>query len=386
MNVCNHLLESICRRVFFTIFMIKNAIFAPKFEEFKNVIICNDMAKTQTYSIFEARIKKSLKDYKNEKITKKIGEFRKKPNDMVLPEEFDESHCDTPAMLYSGIIDEWKEIQKSDFKYKPHIYSFKHIASSQTACVNLFIPILTNANADEILRKSGIAPKDFDRIARRNSRYEGFHFEFGVGDLLEDNSGVITDADVSIAYLNKNGEKCLWLIEHKLTEKDFTHCGGYKSNSTVMKDNLEYKENCTQCSMAEILANPDLCYYHAVSKYKYWEIMNEYGGKEFFSGKYDDDGCPFRLGMNQLWRNQLLALALENKPNPYGYKHVCFSVVKHPDNPSLDKSIEKYKKLTNNSPKFSVFTSLDLIRAAQDFVDLKDWISWYKRVYHIMNE
>ena len=90
--------------------------------------------------------------------------------------------------------------------------------------------------------------------------------------------------------------------------------------------------------------------------------------------------------MNQLWRNQLLAMALEKNSEKYGYKHVCFSVVKHPDNPSLDKSIEKYKELTNNSSKFSVFTSLDLIRAAQDVADLKDWINWYKGVYCIANE
>lgn len=343
------------------------------------------MAKRQTYTAFEANIKKSLKNHKSEINIKKLGKFRGEDNDMVLPEEFDKSHRETPAMLYSGIVNEWKKIQESECKYKPHIYSFMHIASSQTACVNLFIPILTNAKADEILRKSGVAPEDFDHIDR-NSLYNGFQFEFGVGDLLEDNSGVITDADIAIAYINKNGEKCLWLIEHKLTEKDFTHCGGYNSDSKVMKENPQYKENCTQCSMAEILKKPELCYYHAVSEYKYWEIMNENGGKELFIGKYEEKGCPFRLGMNQLWRNQMLALALENKPNPYGYKHVCFSVVKHPDNPSLDKSIEKYKKLTNHSPKFSVFTSLDLIRAAQDIADLKDWITWYKKVYCITNE
>ncbi len=343
------------------------------------------MAKRQTYTAFEANIKKSLKEYKNEKKIDGIGVFRGKDNEMVLPDKYSKEHCEPPAMLYSGIVNEWKKIQESECKYKPHIYSFMHIASSQTACVNLFIPILTNANADEILRESGAAPEDFDHIDR-DSLFNGFQFEFGVGDLLEDNSGVVTDADVAIAYINKSEEKCLWLIEHKLTETDFTHCGGYKSDSKVMKENPQYKENCKHCSMAEILANPSLCYYHAVSKYKYWEIMKQDGGKEFFRGEYKGDGCPFRLGMNQLWRNQLLALVLENKPNTYGYRHVCFSVVKHPDNPSLDKSIEKYRKLTSNSPKFSVFTSLDLIRAAQDVADLKDWISWYKRVYCVTNE
>ena len=344
----------------------------------------------QTYTVFESNIKKSLTDYKNEKITNKKGCFRGIHNEMVLP---DSEHQETPAMLYDGIIETWKEIQNSEFKYKPHIYSFKHIASSQTACVNLFIPILTCSKANEILKNSNIAPDDFDHIDK-DSLYKGFQFEFGVGDLLENKSGVVTDADVAIAYINKNGEKCLWLIEHKLTEKDFTHCGGYKSAHKSKKGNPAenssknkcYYENCTGCTLEEILNKPSLCYYHAVSKYKYWKIMKEYGGREFFSGKYEKKECPFRSGMNQLWRNQLLALALENIPNTYGYKHVCFSVVKHPDNPSLNKSIENYRKLINNSFKFSVFTSLDLIRATKDIPGLKEWTDWYRKVYCITND
>ncbi|MBO7495638.1 MAG: hypothetical protein J6T98_03720 [Salinivirgaceae bacterium] len=286
-------------------------------------------------------------------------------------------------MLFGGIVGEWKAIQKSEFKYKPHIYAFLHIASSQTACVNFFIPILTNQHASEILKESGVAPKDFDHIDT-GSLYKGFQFEFGVGDILENKSGVVTDADVAIAYINTKGEKCLWLIEHKLTETDFTHCGGYNSKSQVMKNNPQYKENCQTCTIEDILKDPNRCYYHNVSGYKYWKIMNK-GGKDLYKGEYDKKvGCPFRKGMNQLWRNQLLALALE-KQEPNVYKHVCFSVVKHPDNHSLDKSIEEYKKLTKNSPKFSTFTSLDLISAAQKQSELKGWIDWYKKVYGIAN-
>lgn len=341
------------------------------------------MAKRQSYSAFEDNVTDSLLRYKNKNITAEDGCFRGRSNDKVLPDKFAQEFVETPAMLFSGIVDTWKDIQRSAFKYKPHIYAFTHIASSQTACVNLFIPILTSGKANEILKESGIAPKDFDHIDS-DSLYKGFQFEFGVGELLEDKSGVVTDSDVAIAYINKNKERCLWLIEHKLTETDFTHCGGYKSKSKVHEENPQYKENCKTCSLEEILSDPKLCYYHAVSNYKYWDIMKG-GDKEFFKGEYDEKGCPFRKGMNQLWRNQLLAMALE-KQTPNVYKHVCFSVVKHPDNPSLDKTIEDYKKLTNDSPKFSVFTSLDLIRAAEKDPELKEWIAWYKKVYHIVKD
>lgn len=344
------------------------------------------MAERQSYRAFNDVINETLKEYKNKNITKEKGCFRGKSNEKVLTDEFSQKNSEIPAMLFGGIVDKWKDIQRSAFKYKPHIYAFNHIASSQTACVNLFIPILTSGKANEILKESGIAPNDFGRIDS-DSLYKGFQFEFGVGKLLENKSGVVTDSDVAIAYINKNKneERCLWLIEHKLTETDFTHCGGYRSKSKVHEENPQYKENCRTCSLEEILRDPKLCYYHAVSKYKYWDIMNK-GGKDFFKGEYDKSaGCPFRKEMNQLWRNQLLAMSLE-KQIPNVYKHVCFSVVKHPDNPSLDKSIEDYKRLTNDSPKFSVFTSLDLIRAAEKDPELKEWIAWYKDIYHIVKD
>lgn len=38
-----------------------------------------------------------------------------------------------------------------------------------------------------------------------------------------------TDADIAVAYRDYDDDLCLWLIEHKLTEKEFTSCGGFRS-------------------------------------------------------------------------------------------------------------------------------------------------------------
>ena len=97
----------------------------------------------------------------------------------------------------------------------------------------------------------------------------------------------------------------------------------------------------------------------------------------FFSGKYNGVGCPFRGGMNQLWRNQMLALELER----YGaYTDVYFSVVTHPENTFLDKTMEEYRKLTNHTSKFFSFKSNALVDAAEAY--LRDWTEWYKKVYY----
>jgi hypothetical protein len=59
-----------------------------------------------------------------------------------------------------------------------------------------------------------------------NELYKGFRIEFWDGnstdekDLLGDhcpNSG--TDSDIAIAFYNKEDELCLWLVEHKLTDR-----------------------------------------------------------------------------------------------------------------------------------------------------------------------
>lgn len=80
--------------------------------------------------------------------------------------------------------------------------------------------------------------------------------------------------------------------------------------------------------------------------------------------------------MNQLWRNQLLALELENRGV---FEAVYFSVVSHPENTFLDKTMNDYRALTYNSPKFYDFKSNALVDMAVDY--LPDWSKWYQNVY-----
>jgi hypothetical protein len=48
--------------------------------------------------------------------------------------------------------------------------------------------------------------------------------------VLNDHTNVSgTDADIAIAYYDNLGNLNLWMIEHKLTEVEFTTCGGFKS-------------------------------------------------------------------------------------------------------------------------------------------------------------
>ncbi len=313
-----------------------------------------------------------LINWKWKNITKTPGKYLNYDYDAILP---DSVHKNFPV-IYPNILQDLKShLNKFHFKLHKH---FNHMASSQAANVNLFLPVLLNPKVNEVLRK---IREDFCKLAS-NELYKGFRIEYWDGNsdeetgLLNDhNARSGTDSDIAIAYYNHDNELCLWLIEHKLTEKEFTECGGYKS-----KGRNKNKHLCGK-PFNDILKNKNLCYYHVVRKFKYWDITDT--NKSFFvnAGNYSE--CPFRGGMNQLWRNQLLGLAIENNNQPY--KHVYFSVVKHPGNKSLDDSINEYMALINNNPKFSVFDSTAVLNAAQSVNDtaLDKWIKWYKGLYII---
>ena len=294
--------------------------------------------------------------------------------DCLIPEPYCKQTY--PIMLYPGIKNTVADIQGCAFAYKPHPASRTHVASSQTACLNLFAPILESEHADTILKASGVAPAGFDHIERSQLR-KGYCFEYwdseskgSKGILGDHNSRAGTDSDVAICYQDVNGNLCLWLIEHKLTEKEFTECGGYKSKGNCNK------ELCRTSTLSTLYSNHKLCYYDSRCGYDYWDIMEGRAAKQLFSGQYCGNGCPFKGGMNQLWRNQMMALELERMGK---FHNVFFSVVTHPENGLLDASMREYRKLINNSPKFSDFKSDRLVKAAESY--LPNWAAWYKRVY-----
>lgn len=327
-------------------------------------------------SPFQEQIYKHLIDWKHTHITIEPGEYRGNTYDLMFPNSYYKKRNISP-IIYRELHEEITKIQKGEFAYKVHLMAF-HMASSQCACINLFLPILLDTNADEIISNIQGCPIDFAKIDR-TKLYKGFCFEYWGQDimngkgLLNDHSNVAgTDADIAIAYINTKGEKCLWLIEHKLTETDFTNCGGYKSK------NNNNKKLCKNNCLEKLIDNPQLCHYHKIG-YKYWSILQS--KKNLFNPLQNQKGCPFQDGTNQLFRNQVLAFALENTNM---YKHVYFSVVHHKGNTALEKTMNKYRELISNDIKFTSFTNYDVIEAAQNNSNtLSCWINWYRELYNV---
>jgi hypothetical protein len=311
-----------------------------------------------------------LIDWKWKNITTDVGYDRSHPYDAILPEPY----ASELRVLYPGIVARMRG-HHHDFPFHIHKY-FNHMASSQAANLNLFLPILIHPNIDAIL---GELIPQFGRLATdqldHGWRIEFWDEPFGV---LHDKKKVSgTDSDLAIAYYDRDGKLCLWLIEHKLTESEFTTCGGFRSERR--KNHPEY--DCTR-SFLEILNKKELCFYHGSCKYRYWVITE--ANRDFFPNHIQFVGCPFRDGLNQLWRNQLLGLGVEQDTRqPYQYVH--FSVVKHPRNTYLDGSLKRYQALIDFNPRFTLLTSADVLHAAQLHADptLDDWVNWYRKLYDV---
>ena len=311
-------------------------------------------------------------NWKRKNITTQKGLYRGHEYDAIFPNK-----ATIPAMIYKPIIQLLEKMQQGKFAYKPHKFAH-HAVSSQTACINLFMPLLLSEDADRILSMLPGCPTGFSKIAR-DKLFHGFCFEYwgqdikqGAGVLNDHSKRTGTDADVAIAYYDKEGKLCLWLIEHKLSEKEFTVCGAYKSKAN------RHKDNCSQCNLMSIAKEPQKCHYHKIG-YKYWDILKKNLGK-FLRTIESKEGCPFKDGLNQLWRNQMLAFALQETGI---YSTVTFSVCHHAKNSMLEESINRYKALTNEDIMFSSFTNYDVLNAVASTQDpeLQKWFQWYREVY-----
>lgn len=321
-----------------------------------------------TLNTFQQDMYVHLINWKWQHITREPGHHRGIPYDALLPD----ADADRYPMLYPAITHAL-ERHLQTYPFRIHKF-FNHMASSQAANLNLFLPVLLHPHANAILR--ALKP-DFARLAVSHLDH-GYRIEFWdepFGNLGDKSPVAGTDVDIAIAYYDHQDTLCLWLIEHKLTENEFTECGGFRSKGR------QPRHDCSQ-RFADILADKPLCYYHDVRHFNYWSITE--ANRAFFPNHAHYAHCPFQGGLNQLWRNQLLALSIEQDTRQ-PYRHTAFSVVKHPRNRALDTSLAAYRNLIADNPKFSVFTSADVITAATALNDttLNAWIAWYRELYDL---
>jgi len=125
-----------------------------------------------------------------------------------------------------------------------------------------------------------------------------------------------TDSDIAVFYTYDNGKKGVLLIEFKFIEPEFSVCSSYsgskrKKNETSgeteqrINRNKERQSTCNSQSfyVEFVEAKSSKCGYN---KYSNWGLTSK--SKVIDGEKVKSlPACPFRFGLNQLWRNMLLA-------------------------------------------------------------------------------
>jgi len=192
-------------------------------------------------------------------------------------------------------------------------------ASSQAYCFNLFLYLnenkeLANGLFSELMGKT-VAVEHIELEFTPN-RMQTNPFSESLTSKLDESIGDQstyggTDADVSVFYRYEGTKKGMLLIEFKFIEAEFSVCGSYKNKKAarILCDSPNFYNELVERQRTDSRQQP-LCGY---TRYQNWQLTAQSGmfsESVTVSDTLTDNrlaACPFRFGLNQLWRNMLLA-------------------------------------------------------------------------------
>lgn len=185
-------------------------------------------------------------------------------------------------------------------------------ASSQAYCFNLFLYL--NENKE-------LAKGLFSELMGKTVVVEHIELEFTPNHMLtnpfsdsltSDQDESIgdqstyggTDADVAVFYRYEGNKKGILLIEFKFIEAEFSVCGSYKNKkeARLQCDSPNFYGELVEKQRTDNRQQP-LCGY---TRYQNWPLTAQSAMLKIERVK-QSVACPFRFGLNQLWRNMLLA-------------------------------------------------------------------------------
>ncbi len=216
---------------------------------------------------------------------------------------------------YNFVTEEIYEATKKRFsKHKAgdERRTLTNTAASQPYCFNLII---------HLQQHSDIADKLFSNLLGKQVKVHHLEPEFtpnkcdnilgfersvddeSIGDQnLKLHSG--TDADIAVFYTFEIHKKGVLLIEFKFIEAEFSVCSSYANKKQIKSicNSENYFTDLIHQKKTDETKNP-LCGYR---RYLNWQLTAE--SKVINGEKIKSlSACPFRFGLNQLWRNMLLA-------------------------------------------------------------------------------
>lgn len=200
--------------------------------------------------------------------------------------------------IHKATIERFKKHKAGDY-YR----ALTNTAASQPYCFNLIIYLQRHLSlADKlfsILLKKQVSVKHLEPEFTPNTcDIQGFEptTDESIGDqnLI---AGIGTDADIAVFYTYDEGKKGVLLIEFKFIESEFSVCTSYAKKK-------EIRDTCNDNFFNDFISTKNhLCGYNKYFNWQLTESSTVIDGYKIRS----ISSCPFRFGLNQLWRNMLLA-------------------------------------------------------------------------------
>ena len=280
-----------------------------------------------------------------------------------------------------GIYPEYREMAQevvSADSVKLHQYA-AHLRSSQIFAFNLFLPF-GEGKRERLSERVGEALGagfSIDEVS-----FEWVPPGVLLGEIAGDRpvgNEPATAVDVVLWGRLPDERRAVVLLEVKLSEPDFTHCGGRDSPGN------DKKHVCA--SAASFLENPNDCYLRRPLRRRrdrrYWEIFTASHGSVLaaFPGADTGGQCPFAYSMQQPMRNLAIAKGLEQDQS-IDVEKAWFGLCVHDENANVAEHWQEWRNLLpENIPAPSLAASE--VVGAGEAEGLQEWADWMRARYRL---
>ena len=261
---------------------------------------------------------------------------------------------------------------------KLHQYA-AHVRSSQVFALNLFLPFREGS-------RSRLSDRVGEMIGTPLSIEEvGFEW-VPPGAILGELDGdrpvgdePATAVDVALWSRLRDRRQAVVLFEVKLSEPDFTHCGGRNSPGNRRRDVCD--------STTRFLADPMACYLRRPLRKRrdrrYWDIFTARHGSVHaaFPGADPNGPCPFSFSMQQPMRNLAIARGLEQEQD-CAVEKAWFALCAHDDNAEVAEHWAHWKSLLPEPSMAPSLPASEIVRAGES-EGFTEWAAWMRDRYRL---
>ena len=261
---------------------------------------------------------------------------------------------------------------------KLHQYA-AHLRSSQAFAFNLFLPF-RQGNREALSHR--VSQHIGTLISVDEIRFEWVPPGALLGEIEGDTPAggePATAADVVLWGILPDGNRCAVLLEVKLSETGFTHCGGRTSSNNTRKD--------VCASAALFFQDPGNCYLRRTlgqnRDRRYWDIFAASHGsvRAAFPGADSGGYCPFAYDMQQPMRNLAIARGLEQDRDS-GVDIAWFGLCAHDGNGQAAGHWKEWRSLLPEGTPAPYIPASDIVSAGET-AGHTDWAGWMRARYRL---